>query len=44
MFIPRERHQYDNRIFSFRRDESRRVTAMNVALWRVKGVRFDKRQ
>jgi CubicO group peptidase (beta-lactamase class C family) len=41
-FTPYARRLFDNRIFTFQRDGSNQVTGLKVALWRIKGIEFQK--
>jgi CubicO group peptidase (beta-lactamase class C family) len=41
-FVPHIRRAFDNRIFTFQRNGSNKVVGLNVALWRIEGVRFEK--
>jgi hypothetical protein len=41
-FIPHDRTLHDNRIFSFKGDDSGRVAGFSVAFWRVKGLDFKR--
>jgi CubicO group peptidase (beta-lactamase class C family) len=43
-FVPQRRHLYDNRVIAFRRDAKRQVAGLSAALWRVRGVAFEKRE
>jgi CubicO group peptidase (beta-lactamase class C family) len=43
-FIASVRRPDDNRIITFVRDEEKRVTALTIDLWRVKGLRFQKQK
>ncbi|HEY4308447.1 MAG TPA: serine hydrolase [Pirellulales bacterium] len=42
-FVPHERSNDDNRIIQFLRDDNGRVHAATVDLWRVRGIRLEKR-
>ncbi len=42
-FAPERRHLYDNRVIAFRRDTKEQIVGLSAALWRVKGVAFEKR-
>jgi hypothetical protein len=42
-FVPHARSNDDNRIIQFSRDNSGRANAATVDLWRVRGVRLQKR-
>ena len=43
-YIASVRRPDDNRIITFVRDEEKRVTALTIDLWRVKGLRFEKQK
>jgi hypothetical protein len=43
-FAPQRRHLYDNRVITFRRDAKRQIAGLSAALWRVRGVAFEKRE
>lgn len=42
-FIPNVRREFDNRIFTFRRDKQNRIAGVSVSLWRVTGLDFVKK-
>lgn len=41
-FVPHVRRAFDNRIFTFQRNESKKAVGLKVSLWRVKGVQLEK--
>ncbi len=43
-FAPQRRHLYDNRVITFRRGAKDEIVGLSAALWRVKGVAFEKRK